>query len=43
MRKRVIGVMGASANDGLDAAEKQRLRQSAEELGERSRMPIACW
>ena len=34
MRKRVIGVMGASANDGLDAAEKQRLRQFAEELGE---------
>jgi len=34
MRKRVIGVMGASANDGLDAAEKQRLRQMAEELGD---------
>lgn len=34
MRKPVIGVMGASANDGLDAAEKQRLRQFAEELGE---------
>jgi uncharacterized protein (TIGR00725 family) len=34
MRKPVIGVMGASANDGLDAAEKQRLRQFAEDLGD---------
>jgi len=34
MRKLVIGVMGASANDGLDSAEKQRLQQAANQLGE---------
>ena len=34
MRKRVIGVMGASANDGLAPEEKLRLQQLAEELGE---------
>ena len=34
MGKPVIGVMGASANDGLDPAEKARLQQVAEELGE---------
>ncbi len=34
MRKPVIGVMGASANDGLSPAEKKRLRQAAQELGE---------
>jgi uncharacterized protein (TIGR00725 family) len=34
MRKRVIGVMGASANDGLASAQKQRLQQAAVALGE---------
>jgi uncharacterized protein (TIGR00725 family) len=34
MRKRVIGVMGASANDGLEPGEKQQLQQVAIELGE---------
>lgn len=34
MRKKVIGVMGASANDGLEPAEKQRLQQAAKALGE---------
>ena len=34
MRKRVIGIMGASANDGLAAGEKQRLQRSAKQLGE---------
>jgi uncharacterized protein (TIGR00725 family) len=33
MAKAVIGVMGASANDGLSAAEASRLQQLAEELG----------
>jgi len=33
MAKPVIGVMGASANDGLTAAEANRLQQMAEELG----------
>ena len=33
MRKPVIGVMGASANDGLSAAEASRVRALAEELG----------
>lgn len=34
MRKPVIGVMGASANDGLSAAEKSRMDQVATALGE---------
>lgn len=34
MRKLVIGVMGASANDGLASAERLRLQQTAQELGE---------
>jgi uncharacterized protein (TIGR00725 family) len=33
MAKAVIGVMGASANDGLSAAEGNRMQQLAEELG----------
>jgi uncharacterized protein (TIGR00725 family) len=33
MRKPVVGVMGASANDGLNLAESERLRQLAERLG----------
>ena len=33
MAKTVIGVMGASANDGLTASEASRLEQRAEELG----------
>jgi uncharacterized protein (TIGR00725 family) len=34
MRKTVVGVMGASANDGLAPSEKPRLQRIAEELGE---------
>ena len=34
MRKPVIGVMGASANDGLAPAEKQRMQRVAKDLGE---------
>lgn len=34
MRKPVVGVMGASANDGLDGASAARARQLADELGE---------
>jgi uncharacterized protein (TIGR00725 family) len=33
MRKTVVGVMGASANDALTKAEEQRVRKLAEELG----------
>lgn len=33
MRKPVVGVMGASANDGLDEGEATRLRQLADALG----------
>ena len=33
MRKPVVGVMGASANDALSAAEASRLRGLAEDLG----------
>ncbi len=33
MRKPVVGVMGASANDGLSLAESERLQQLAESLG----------
>ena len=33
MRKPVVGVMGASANDGLSLAELERLQQLAESLG----------
>ena len=33
MRKPVVGVMGASANDGLSLAESGRLQQLAESLG----------
>jgi uncharacterized protein (TIGR00725 family) len=33
LRKPVIGVMGASANDALNAAEADRVRALAEELG----------
>jgi uncharacterized protein (TIGR00725 family) len=33
MRKAVIGVMGASANDALSAEEAKRLKQLAENLG----------
>ncbi|MGH7887864.1 MAG: hypothetical protein ACREPG_08365 [Candidatus Binatia bacterium] len=33
MRKTVVGVMGASANDALNAAEANRLRGLAEDLG----------
>lgn len=33
MRKPVVGVMGASANDGLSPAESGRLQQLAESLG----------
>ncbi|MSP37167.1 MAG: hypothetical protein EXR70_01580 [Deltaproteobacteria bacterium] len=33
MAKPVIGVMGASANDGLTATEENRLQQLAEKLG----------
>lgn len=33
MHKPVIGVMGASANDGLSLAESERLQQLAESLG----------
>lgn len=33
MRKLVVGVMGASANDGLDEAGGARLRLAADELG----------
>lgn len=33
MRKPVVGVMGASANDGLSAAEANRLKTLAEDLG----------
>jgi uncharacterized protein (TIGR00725 family) len=34
MRKPVVGVMGASANDALTAAETSRVRKLAEELGQ---------
>jgi len=33
MRKPVVGVMGASANDALTQSEAQRVKQLAEELG----------
>ena len=33
MRKPVVGVMGASANDALNQSEAQRVKQLAEELG----------
>jgi uncharacterized protein (TIGR00725 family) len=33
MRKPVVGVMGASANDGLSAADANRLKKLAEDLG----------
>jgi hypothetical protein len=33
MRKPVVGVMGASANDGLSGTEASRLRELANELG----------
>ena len=33
LRKRVVGVMGASANDALSATEANRLKGLAEELG----------
>ena len=33
MRKPVIGVMGASANDGLSAAEATQSQRLAKELG----------
>jgi len=42
MRKPVIGVMGASANDGLAPAENRRLQQVAKELGE-AIAQADCW
>ena len=33
MRKPVVGVMGASANDALTQSEAQRVKKLAEELG----------
>lgn len=33
MRKPVVGVMGASANDGLSAADANRVKKLAEDLG----------
>ena len=33
MRKPVVGVMGASVNDGLSLVESNRLQQLAESLG----------